>query len=703
MKILPTLVLTLLLLLHLACEPETNSAAPTPTPDLEATVQAAVSAALPTPTPTPPPDINATVAAGVAATQAAAPTPTPTSPPTPDIEATVQARMAATIAALPTPTNTPMPTATPVPTHTPSPTPTETPTPVPTATPRPTPTPSPTPTPRPTSTPLPTKPPGTVLSEMVKRARPAVVRIESVFGSGSGAIFQTEGRTAYIITNHHVVEGSAEVNVTVNDSATYRGTVLGTDAVRDLAVVRICCGSFRALAFGDASGLDPGDEVVVIGYALGLSGQATITRGIVSARRYNSLRQRDVIQTDAAINPGNSGGPMLSLSGEIMGINTFRREQTDSGRPVDRVGFAISGTTVRGRIPALKAGSPSPMPTPTPTRRPRPTPSASGGYGYGPVDGELRHDPSDGFIKSEYAGVSHSDMIVSATFVNPYSAASNPWDYGFFIRDRGSGSSAQFIEVVVTSRGRWQAAWREGRSSGNQDIADGTLRNFDTSAGGRNVLWLAAFGGRGLLFVNGEFISMLDLSYVTGAGDVAVITGAFTGDEVAGAVTRFEDFQVSSLRRGYGPASGRLQREPGRVATYDSGVWARDLVAEAEFDNPRGTDWDYGFIIRSPEYNRLEVVGITGDQRWFHKTRDAGDDEYTDVADGRVPATVFQSRNYLVLVALKDVGLFYVNGQLITRLDLSHNVDFGTVSAMGGFFNDRTGEPEFENFNVWTP
>ena len=56
-----------------------------------------------------------------------------------------------------------------------------------------------------------------------------------------------------------------------------------------------------------------------------------------------------------------------------------------------------------------------------------------------------------------------------------------------------------------------------------------------------------------------------------------------------------------------------------------------------------------------------------------------------------------------VLVALKDVGLFYVNGQLITRLDLSHNVDFGTVSAMSGFFNDRTGEPEFENFNVWTP
>ena len=719
MKFLATLVLTPLMLLHLACGTETNSAVPTPIPDLEATVQAAVSAALPTP----PPDINATVAAGIAATQAAAPTPTPTSPPTPDIEATVQARMAATIAALPTPTNTPMPTATPVPTHTPSPTPTpvptETPTPVPTATPRPTPTPTPVPTatprptptptptpaptatPRPTPTPTPIQPPAAALSEMVKRARPAVVRIESVFGSGSGAIFETEDRTAYIITNHHVVEGSAEVNVTVNDSATYRGTVLGTDAVRDLAVVRICCGSFRALSFGDANALEPGDEVIAIGYALGLSGQATITRGIVSAMRYDSDHLSDVIQTDAAINPGNSGGPMLSLSGEILGINTFRREETDSGRAVDGVGFAISGTTVRGRIPALKAGSPPP--TPAPTLRPRPTSSADGEYGFGPVDGELRHDPSDGFIKAEYADVSLSDMIVSSTFVNPYSAASNPWDCGFIIRQSGTGSTSRFITVAVTSRGRWSVSWREGGSSGNQNIADGTLRNFDTSAGGRNSLWLAAFGGHGLFFVNGEFISMLDLSFVTGAGDVAVITGAFTGDEVAGAVTRFEEFRGGHFSKDYGPADGKLEHEPELVSGHSSGTWTSDLVAEAEFDNPRGTDWDYGFIIRNPEYNRLEVIGITGDRRWFHESRDVGDSDYTEVADGIISPANFRSRNHLLLVALGDWGLFFINGEYIARLDLSHNLDYGGVGVMGGFYNDHTGEPDFSNFNVWTP
>ena len=118
---------------------------------------------------------------------------------------------------------------------------------------------------------------------MIRRARPAVVRIENSTGTGSGAIFETQGQTAYIITNQHVVDGDAEVSVSVNDSAYYRGTVLGTDSVRDLAVVRICCGSFSKLPFGDAARLQPGDEVVTIGYALGLPGEATITRGIVSA------------------------------------------------------------------------------------------------------------------------------------------------------------------------------------------------------------------------------------------------------------------------------------------------------------------------------------------------------------------------------------------------------------------------------------
>ncbi len=269
-----------------------------------------------------------------------------------------------------------------------------------------------------------------------------MVRIETNSSTGSGVLYETEGRTGYIITNQHVIEGYNQVWVTVNDSDRYRGDVLGADSVRDLAVVEICCGDFKKLSFGDASSLEPGDEVVNIGYALGMQGEATISRGIVSAIRYDSRHRSDVIQTDAATNPGNSGGPMLSLSGEILGINTFGIDESASGRQVEGLNFAISEKTVQERIPALRADTASP--TPTPTRRLSPTPSPERTNSFGPVSGELRHDPSDGFIKTEYADVSVTDMVVEATFTNPYSSSYNSWDYGFIIR---KNHDAPFIYI----------------------------------------------------------------------------------------------------------------------------------------------------------------------------------------------------------------------------------------------------------------
>ena len=666
-------------LVAVACTAESPTPVPTATRDIEATVQAAVAAALPTATPTPTPDIGATVEARVAATLAAIPTPTlvPTATPTP------------------TPVPTPTPTPTPVPTATPTPTP------VPTAT--PTPTPVPTATPTRTPRPTPTKDPAASLSAMVKQVRPAVVRIQTSSGSGSGVIFETQGRTGYVVTNHHVVEGEVQVSVIVNDSTTYSGSVLGTDSVRDLAVVSICCGSFQALPFGNAAALQPGDEVVAIGYALGLPGQATVTRGIVSAVRYDSTHRSDVIQTDAAINPGNSGGPLLSLSGEILGINTFRYDESQSGRPTEGLGFAISGTTVQQQIPTLLAGPPAP--TPTPTHRPTATPTPGRTSSFGPTSGDLRHDPSDGFIKDQYANVSIADMIVEATFVNPYSAASNKWDYGFIFRDQGNDSTGSFIQVGVTSDRRWYLGWRETSNADNQRVGGGTLKTFDTGAGGRNHLRVVAIKERGWLFVNGEFVSALDLSDVTGAGNVAVITGAFTGDEVAGAVTRFENFRGHRLNRRYGPADGKLEKEPGKIATHWSGVRARDLVVEAEFVNPQGSDWDYGFIIRNPEFSWLEVIGLTDKASWFHKTRDVSDDEYTEVADGYLSDAGISllSRNHLLIIAIEGAGWLFVNDRLVAKLDLGHNQTSGGISTMGDFYLSHQGSPSFENFNVWVP
>ena len=400
-----------------------------------------------------------------------------------------------------------------------------------------------------------------------------------------------------------------------------------------------------------------------------------------------------MIQTDAAINPGNSGGPMLNLEGKIVGINTYILRDSEG------LNFAVSETTARYK--AYQLSEASTRPTPSPTRRPTPTPSHRNSHGFGPINGELRHDPNDEFIEAESANVSMSDMVVSATFVNPYSAASNGWDYGFIIRDEGG--SGHDTHIVVTSNRHWIVNWRsDGRDANTrQEIASGRIKEFDTRAGGSNKLWILAAGNRGLLFINGEFISMLDLSAHTGPGNIAVTTGNYRGNEVAGAVTRFEDFQGGSLAKEYGPISGTLEYKQGLISGHNSGVWTKSFMAEAEFINPVGSDWDYGFVFRNPESNQLEAIVVTGDNRWDHDTRDT-DNEYTDVDHGRLPSGTLRNTNHLLLMAIKNIGYFFVNGELITLLDLSHNLDYGYVRVIGGFYNSHTGEPRFGNFNVWT-
>ena len=188
-----------------------------------------------------------------------------------------------------------------------------------TATPAPAPTPAPTPTPTPTPEPTPTPTPMPTLSEVLDQVRPSVVRINTDEGSGSGVIFRVDDEIAYIMTNHHVVEDAGLIDVVVDDWVTYIGTVLGSDDARDLAVLRICCGDFQPAIFGDAYNLRPGTAVLTVGYPLGISGQATATRGIVSAVRYEDRVRSEVIQTDAALNSGSSGGPLISLRGRGAG------------------------------------------------------------------------------------------------------------------------------------------------------------------------------------------------------------------------------------------------------------------------------------------------------------------------------------------------------------------------------------------------
>ena len=142
-------------------------------------------------------------------------------------------------------------------------------------------------------------------------------------GSGSGFIINSSGQ---ILTNSHVVDGADLVTVTLKDGRTFKGKVLGEDAVTDVAVIQIEANNLPALALGKSDTLQPGEAVIAIGNPLGLNN--TVTSGIISATDRSSSdigasdKRVDYLQTDAAINPGNSGGPLLNYRGEVIGMNT---------------------------------------------------------------------------------------------------------------------------------------------------------------------------------------------------------------------------------------------------------------------------------------------------------------------------------------------------------------------------------------------
>jgi serine protease Do len=169
----------------------------------------------------------------------------------------------------------------------------------------------------------------------IAKVLPSVVYIESskidATGapgtvSGSGVIMDPAG---YILTNKHVVDGTTDTTVVLQDLRIYKATNIMTDDVLDLAVVKIDAPNLIAATFGDTSNLDLGDTVICLGFPFGFSpaeGGASVTTGIVSnlGRSFfiGNSAYYDVIQTDAAINPGNSGGPMIDTNGLVIGINS---------------------------------------------------------------------------------------------------------------------------------------------------------------------------------------------------------------------------------------------------------------------------------------------------------------------------------------------------------------------------------------------
>ena len=138
---------------------------------------------------------------------------------------------------------------------------------------------------------------------------------------GTGFVTSADG---YIITNHHVVDGADKVIVRFNDRRELEAKIVGSDALSDIAVLKVEASGLPAVRIGDARSLKPGQWVVAIGSPFGFD--YSVTAGIVSGVNRRSLdpgqQYVPFIQTDVAINRGNSGGPLLNVRGEVVGVNS---------------------------------------------------------------------------------------------------------------------------------------------------------------------------------------------------------------------------------------------------------------------------------------------------------------------------------------------------------------------------------------------
>ncbi|MCG3420783.1 S1C family serine protease [Oceanobacillus jordanicus] len=202
----------------------------------------------------------------------------------------------------------------------------------------------------------------TQVTDVVEQVTPAVVGVINIqqqgdfwqqqesneAGEGSGVIYKNEDGTAYVVTNHHVIEGADSVEVVLYDETHLEAEIIGSDVFSDLAVLRMDGEQVeQTIELGSSANVKVGEPAIAIGNPLGLMFSSSVTQGVISGTERTIPQdfnqdgradwQAEVIQTDAAINPGNSGGALININGQLIGINSMKINQT----AVEGIGFAI--------------------------------------------------------------------------------------------------------------------------------------------------------------------------------------------------------------------------------------------------------------------------------------------------------------------------------------------------------------------------
>ena len=331
---------------------------------------------------------------------------------------------------------------------------------------------------------------------------------------------------------------------------------------------------------------------------------------------------------------------------------------------------------------------------------------------FGPKSGIITHKPDDRFLEVFRGPYTAEDVLVEATFYNPYGTGNAYWDHGFLLRDR-VGNHQHWVSI--DRNGNWEHFHRLGEARALDRVVNRSS-DINTEPGGKNHIGVVMTGATGRVFINGKYQGSLDLSAITGAGRISV----FLDDELAGD-TRFEDFTVwrwseelaSQLpllkypRRLllFGPESGVITHEPDDrfLEVFTGPYTAEDVLVEATFYNPyntRNAYWEHGFLLRQGGSNYQHWVSIDRDGYWTHFHR-LGESKALDRTTERSPDinTAPGGKNDLSVVMTGTTGRVFINGKYQDELDFSAITGAGRISV---FLDDEwVGSTRFGDFTVW--
>ena len=208
-------------------------------------------------------------------------------------------------------------------------------------------------------------------TEVVKKVSDSVVTValfrgDNIVGNGSGSIISYENGKVQIITNNHVIDHEANLDIRIifANKETVKAKVIGQDAIADLALLEADV-DFKVtpIEIGDSDKLQAGESVIAIGSPLDIEFTGTVTRGIISGLNrtieVDNKYAMQVLQTDTTINPGNSGGPLINMAGQMIGINTSKISQVG----FEGMGFAIPSNEAVAIIDQLKKNGKVERPT----------------------------------------------------------------------------------------------------------------------------------------------------------------------------------------------------------------------------------------------------------------------------------------------------------------------------------------------------